>query len=416
MTTRRELLAGALALAALSACGESEPSKGKSPAMGERPPAMGERPLGLGGRPLDAGVLFARTAAGLAAVDLATAQVRATYTGAIPDQGWTSLHELTPQGELRLLDAATGTVRTTIKVGGQQVDGLQIKAVSDHLVAVGPEPGPRTSTPISLVSDAGVRELRLAGNVEPEAFSTDEQVMYVLEYLPPDKPDRYRVRMYDLAQGVSNPLLTRDKRPVPQGKEEEMRGQGRQAVRGDGVLYTLYNHQPDHLHVRDLVAGHDSAPEVHAFVHVLNLEQRWAYCLDLPQPFGLGPAEGHTLALSGGRLYVFDATSGRLVTAGTEQLTLDRSAFLTPSPGPAAALVDGNRLYLASGTQVQVVGTANLTSEASWSLPGQARGLAMRSGELLVGSAEQVLRLDPATGARRGVIDLPGLQAVLHAQ
>lgn len=355
-------------------------------------------------------MLFARTGAGLAAVDLATGRVRATYTGALPDQDWSSLRELTPQGELRQLDTATGTVRTTTKVAGQQ-----IKAASTHLVAVGPEPGPRTSTPISLVSEGGVRELRLAGNVEPEAFSTDDQVMYVLEYLPPDKPDRYRVRMYDLAQGVSNPLLTRDKRPVPQGKEEEMRGQGRQAVRGGGVLYTLYTHQPEHQHVRDLVAGHDSAPEVHAFVHVLNLEQRWAYCLDLPQPFGLGPAEGHTLALWGGRLYVFDATSGRLVSADTEQLTLDRSAFLTPAAGPAAALADTDRLYLAAGTQVQVVDKANLTSVASWSLPGQARGLATRPGELLVGSGEQVLRLDPATGARRDIIDLPGLQSVLHA-
>ncbi|MFI6291120.1 hypothetical protein ACIBEJ_06005 [Nonomuraea sp. NPDC050790] len=69
--------------------------------------------------------------------------------------------------------------------------GAQIKAVSrsGNLVAVGPPPGPRTSTLISLAGPDGVRGLRLDGNVEPEAFSTDDQVMYVLEHLPPAQAD-----------------------------------------------------------------------------------------------------------------------------------------------------------------------------------------------------------------------------------
>lgn len=403
MTTRRELLAGALALAALSACGQAETPRARA-------------------APRQPGRLFARTGAGLVAVDLATAGVIATYPDAVPDATWKTLRHLTPEGELRVLDAATGTLRDSA-----QVTGGQIKAVSTsgRLVAVGPRPGPRTSTTITLLEGDGdgrrVRTLRLDGNVEPEAFSTDDQVMYVLEYLPPDRPERYRVRMHDLAAGRSTPLLTRDKQQVPAGKEEEMRGQGRQAVLDSSrnVLYTLYTHQPDHQHVRDLVAGHDSAPEVHAFVHVLNLDQRWAYCLDLPQPFGQGPAPAHTLALSpmGDRLYVFDATSGRLVAASTEQLAIERGAFLPAAAAPAGAqaLATGDLIYLASGSQVQVVDPAVLSPVGTWPLPAPARGLARLRGELLVGAGEQVVRLDLATGSSHGVIDLPGLQAVVHA-
>lgn len=395
MTTRRELLAGALALAALSACGQAETP---------RPSAAPQQP----------GRLFARTGAGLAAVDLATGAISATYPEAMPNRTWQRLHQLTGQGELRVLDAETGAVRDTLAMPGERIKAI---SGSERLIAVGPEPGPRATTTITLATGDRVRPLQLDGNVEPEAFSTDDQVMYVLEYLPPEAPDRYRVRMLDLATGTTTPLNTRDKTPVPEGKEEEMRGEGRQAVQAGGVLYTLYTHQPDHLHVRDLVAGHDKDPQVHAFVHVLNLELRWAYCLDLPQPFGVGPAEAHTLALSpaGERLYVFDATSGRVVVADTTELTIERGAFLPAgAQGPASMLTTKDRLYLAAGNRVIVAG-ADLSAVAAWPLPARAHGLARLKDELLVGAGEQVLRLDLVTGAQRGVIALPGLQAVLHA-
>ena len=112
----------------------------------------------------------------------------------------------------------------------------------------------------------------------------------------------------DLASGKVGPLLTRAKAPVPAGAEEEMHGEGRQAVLSPDreVLYTLYTHQPGHRHTRDLIAGRRG--NVHAFVHVLHLNERWAYCLDLPGPFGTGPASGHAVAVSadGGQLAVVD--------------------------------------------------------------------------------------------------------------
>ena len=99
--------------------------------------------------------------------------------------------------------------------------------------------------------------MELPGNLEPEAFSAAGERLFVLDYLPPAAPDRYRVRMVNLATGKLEPLLTPAKSVVPPGAEEEMRGEGRQAVYDAGrqLLFTLYTHQPDHLHTRDLLAG-----------------------------------------------------------------------------------------------------------------------------------------------------------------
>ncbi|WP_327092643.1 hypothetical protein OIE66_19010 [Nonomuraea sp. NBC_01738] len=393
-TTRREVLGGALAFAVLAGC--------------RREPVAATRA---------AGRLFAETTGGMVAVDLAGGVVERRFGDAVPDGRWRRMHEV-DGGELKVRAVTTGEV-----VGQWVLRGVsRIKAISrsGDVVAVGPPPGPRRSTPLSLAGPGGVRGLRLDGNIEPEAFSSDGQVMYVLDYLPPTAPDRYRVRMLDLADGRLYPLLTRDKKVVPEGKEEEMRGRGRQAVldAGRGVLYTLYTHQPDHLHTRDLIAGHDDEPDVHAFVHVLNLEQRWAYCLDLPQPFGLGPPDGHTLALdpAGGTLYVHNATSGRVVRADTQDLTIKQSTIVPVRPGTRAyALAGEERLYLAAGQGIQVLDGPTLAPRGAWPLPGAARGLAAIRGEVLAGAGERVVRLDATTGAPHGSLTLPGLLAVRHA-
>ncbi|UBU18686.1 hypothetical protein [Nonomuraea gerenzanensis] len=451
--TRRRALAlgGALAGAAalLPGCSSAPPADHAARRRATSPP------------PPRPGRLFADTAAGLAVADLATGAVRATYPGAVAEARWSRLYQLT-DGRLRTYDAGNGRLIADVTAPGEQ-----IKAVSAALVALGPPPGPRTRTTLTLIGADRPRTLHLDGNIEPEAFSPDGTAMYVLDRLPPAAPDGYRVRAYDLTRERMGPLQTRDKRPVPAGQEEEMRGQGRQAVLdpAQNVLYTLYTHQDSHLHTRDLVADRDLSPGVHAFVHVLHLDQRWAFCLDLPAPFGLGPAAAHTLALGEAGLYVFDASSGRVTLASTQDLTITRSALLgraggdgatgppeqgaadggTPehaaaghqapgqettgheasgrgvagqgaAAGEAFAVAGGGRLYLAEGGRLLVCDGRTLVPQARWWLPGQARGLAYLNGEVLAGAGEQVLRLDPATGARRGALTLPGLRALRHAE
>ena len=74
---------------------------------------------------------------------------------------------------------------------------------------------------------------------------------------------------------------------------------------------------------------------VHAFVHVLSLAEGWAFCLDLPLPFGVCPSEAHALAVSpdGRRLYVADLASGSVAAADTSRLQVIRTADIGLADG-----------------------------------------------------------------------------------
>jgi hypothetical protein len=119
----------------------------------------------------------------------------------------------------------------------------------------------------------------------------------------------------------------------------------------------------------------------------------------------------------GRRLYVFDASTGRIVLASTDDLRIKRSALLGRLPGGEAyALAADGRAYLAAGKRLLSADGETLAPAGAWDLPGQAHGLAWLNGELLAGAGEQVLRLQPRTGARLGAITLPGLREVRHAE
>jgi hypothetical protein len=399
--TRRQALAWG-AVAAAAACSVTEPPSKTAPKAPPNSPALRGR-------------LFAETAAGLSVVDLSSGRIRGSYPGAVAGERWMRLYQL-DGGRLKIYDAATGKLVEQAVAKGQK-----IKAVSGRAVAVGPPVGPRTRTTISLTGDVGAKTINLDGNIEPEAFSSNGELMYLLDYLPPGKPDRYRVRMYNVGTGKVTSLFTRSKQPVPLDREEEMRGTGRLAIHDPdmGALYTLYTHQDQHLHTRDLAAGHDLSPGVHAFVHVLSLNQGWAYCIDLPAPFGLGPPPAHVMALDSGarRLYVFDASTGHVVVASTDDLEIKRSGLLgVQPPGQAYAAAAEGRAYLAVGGRLVSADGETLGPAGAWDLPGRARGLTWLNGELLAGAGERVLRLQPRTGAQLGTISLPGLRELRHAE
>jgi hypothetical protein len=279
-------------------------------------------------------------------------------------------------------------------------------------------PAPRPRTALLVDNATGRKEYDLPGVVEPDAFTRDGGGLFVLEWLPAHAPDRYRVRLLDLASGAVQPLLTRNKVPVPAGAEEEMRGEGRQAVlSADGqLLYTLYTHQPGHQHTRNLLAGTRSG--VHAFVHVLHLTERWAYCLDLPDPFGHGPSAGYALAADGQHIAVLDVGSGLLAYAGAASLQIERVVRVPAVPGAAElVLTPDRRVLAAAGTTVHVLDRGSDAVTASWSLPAPVRGLALsRDGaRLYAGGRDEVHRLDAASGAAQGRTPVPGLTAVRHA-
>jgi len=321
-------------------------------------------------------------------------------------------------GSLMRLDPANWVTARSIAVG----DGWIPRVVSGDggSCALGRtpasvRPAARTSSPLLVTTQERQRRYDLGGVVEPDAFTSDGAGLFVLEWMPASAPDHYRVRLLDLPTGVLQPLLTRAKLPVPAGAEEEMRGEGRQAVLSPGreILYTLYTHQPGHQHTRDLIAGRPS--HVHAFVHVLHLTERWAYCLDLPRPFGEGPAEGHAIAISpdGRCLAVIDADSGSLAYADTEALTISRVVQLFRVSG-AASLLFGPDLLFGVGAEVTVLDTATDKVKGTWPVPSAVRGLGLSpdASRVYAGGDGEIVWLDARSGALRGRAEVPGLTAV----
>ncbi|MET7417967.1 hypothetical protein [Dactylosporangium sp. NPDC005555] len=398
--------------------------------------------LGLGGvvlvascgsagkpRPVDPGELLAVSVGdGLTVVESGTGRrvVAPAATLATAD-GRRLIGTVAEAGASRVVtrDARTGDVvaQTTVRGAGR----LAAVAPDAGLVAlVDGDPDGRTETTIVVAGPAGERHrLKLPGFVQPEAFSSTGTSLFVLDMLPPEHPDHYRVRVLDLAMGQLTALNLPGENAgvkvlVPEGAEEEMRGEGRQAV-FDAMrerLFTLYSHQPDHLHVRDLLhpspqtSARDGKPEVHAFVHTLNVADAWAVCVDLPSSFGTGAVEGLTIAQHGDEVWVADAGKGALAVISADVLAVTQDARFTPSSGRARLAVSGSSAYLAVGRQVHVFDVASKSPRATWALPGDARGVAVSGTHLYVGQADAVHRLHPETGALTATVAVPGLTAV----
>ncbi|GAB3938595.1 YncE family protein [Micromonospora vulcania] len=347
---------------------------------------------------------------------------RQTVPNSIATADGRAIYATTAEGAdtaLRRIDTGTGRASNPVKLPGRWVP--QAVSASGTTVALTPiaenvtrgRPAGRDVTPVLIADvDGEKHRLELRGNFVPETFTEDLAGLFVLEWLPASAPDRYRVRVVDLATRTPGPLNTRDKSPVPPGAEEEMRGDGRQALLApDRTLYTLYTHQPDHQHTRDLVSGRPG--NVHAFVHTLNLTARWAYCIDLPHPFGEAPASGHAMAMSpgGDRIFVADVSSGAVAEIVTEDLTVRRTAALPTGAGAGHAAADRDRLVIGAGTTVRTVDLVRLGVSSEWSVRQPVTGLVLTPDgqRLYLGQTDAVSWHDPASGAELGRAAVPGL-------
>jgi hypothetical protein len=244
-------------------------------------------------------------------------------------------------GETTQVDELTSTRRTIATLDGAYTlriadrDGTHV-ALADVLPPDADiyRPGRRASTHLAVVDTAtgGVRHFDIPRNVEPEAFGIELPLLFVIDHRPALQPDHYRVGYVDLESGTFDELIGPNKTAL----DIDMTGTARQQVpsaSGD-QLYTLYVHH-----------GHDASHDGHqpsslptaAFVHVLDLRQAWAYCVDLPA-FGHGPLESAAIAISddGRALYVADSRAGRLAVLETSPLTAETLA----AGLPPIALVD----------------------------------------------------------------------------
>lgn len=345
--------------------------------------------------PLPSAVLRIADPSGVSLLDTEAGTVRTRIRHGVRSRDWVF--------EARLTEAGT-TVRAINSAGDavwqRDVDGdlaARIASSDGSRLALLPfddahvdaySPAGRLTTDLTVVpTDGGEpRTYELEGNFEPEAFATSGQSLFVVEYVPPEAPDSYRVRKLDLDTGEVGAVYS-----VDGHLQESMRGTARvQAMSADGSrLYTLY-----------------TTDDGTAFVHVLDLDEEWAHCIDLPAPIGSSPEQllAITAAPDGDRVVVVDALAG-IAELDTESLnvsrTVDRALESAPTQaGRAMALLgrDGN-LLTGIGMTLTVLGP-DLIPRTTWSAPSTVLGLYLDPKKDRVWAlGEQALyALDPATG------------------
>ena len=109
-----------------------------------------------------------------------------------------------------------------------------------------------------------LEDMMLEGNFEVEAIDNRGDAVFMIEHIPAIDPVKYQVRFYDRSLGQIDPRVLRDKRVI----EEFMTGYawGTVASKDGAWLMTLYM---------------NTARE-NAFVHALDINNRWTFCLNLP--------------------------------------------------------------------------------------------------------------------------------------
>lgn len=248
-------------------------------------------------------------------------------------------------------------------------------------------PRPRKTTSVRVYDRANgyrMSEFQLQGNVVPEAFSNDGQRLFVLDFVPADKPEYYRVRVVSSAGGRLQDTYERLKT-----QPADMSGIGHRAVVSPdrSKLFTLYS-----------VPG----PEGNAFVHTLSLVEGWNHCTDLPlnEGFGFG-SPVIAIGDDGKQFYVVGAAGQIAEVDATERLNVVRTARLDGVPsGTAPRLaVTGDRLVVSFGTAGYVVDRATLKAVSTWKLGGDPRELiADARGNVVVGRERTIELLDVTTG------------------
>ncbi len=260
------------------------------------------------------------------------------------------------------------------------------------------------------------KRVELGGNFAFDAVSNNGASLYLIETLPRDSTSTpglgYKVRLYDVTTGVLHPGVVVDKTAIAQ----TMSGTRHSSViSADGQwVYSLYLNQA-------------KGP----FIHMLNLDGRFAICVFLPTT-GKEDFEKQLLwslaqTKDGRSLYAVNGALGIVADVDPAQLSVRRSmtiptttanrptlvarvgTWLLPHAsakrilsGGAALTPDGRTLFIIAEQGLLAVNTADLTlrgrSLADWPLDSIAAS--PDGARLYAVSAERgkLLLLDAATG------------------
>ncbi len=370
---------------------------------------------------------FARSTDRLTTIDTERAEVAVSVQGAVSSPDGSRLFRTGPSAtgdgqRLTVMEPRTGDeiwgrpIRSGFDLRVASYDGSVVALMPP---AAGPAygyPEGRTTTRVLIApTDGGRARLhRLEGNFEPEAFSRDARDLFLVEYVPAEAPTGYLVRQLDLASGRVSPVDSPDI-----GPRDVMGGTATARVMSPdgGRLYTLYSvpaGAADGLHGTDLTHGR-------AFVHVLDLDEKWAHCLLLPDPFGVEYTASGPLALSpdGTDLFVVDPDrdGGRanLIQVDTATLAPGEAQLGAAPAWPAAAAVGDDGALYVSGTsasgrgRLEVIDTATMSTVDTWSLRLAPSSIDVTAdGLLLVQPDRDRLLLVAPDGSRRRSIEVPG--------
>jgi hypothetical protein len=325
-------------------------------------------------------------------------------SGAVPALDWSAVVQASVDDRVTsvtAVDTSSGK-----ELWAEDVPGTfdaKVASSDARYVALGPPgdgtgyPIGRTTTPLVVLraDGSGPSTYQLEGNYEPEAFSSDGKSLFVIEYLPPRNPTSYQVRRLELTTGEVVGVYT-----PHEELQEAMEGTARiQAASPDGRrLYTLYSFR-------------DAQGTPHAFIHVLDLRDLWAHCINLPGSFATSPqkAMAITVAPSGDTVYVADAAADVVAQVDTRSLSVARTSDVDfgVSGFPAQVAVGSNDvLYVSSGTRLLAVDPATLTQRRTWYMTEDITGLqpANDGRRLYVGLKDQIVMIDTASGQEVGTL------------
>ncbi|MFZ0547018.1 MAG: hypothetical protein WAM60_16355 [Candidatus Promineifilaceae bacterium] len=196
--------------------------------------------------------------------------------------------------------------------------------------------------------------LALDGKFEIDAISGDGTGLFLIQQVPPNNPDHYFIRAYDLSADELLPGSLRDKRFL----DELMVGYPWGSISDPaGVWYlTLYINTQHNV----------------AFIHALNMETRLTFCIDLPSGEGdFDTLQQYTLTLDPDeqKIYAANAALGIVAEVSLQEIMVTdqyqfpahplSARFETGSSLNASLITaDGKTLYFTDGRQLWAYDTA----------------------------------------------------------
>ena len=367
-------------------------------------------------RPVPRETLLLTTQAGPLVVQIPSGSVLFDRPRTVASLGGSWLLSATPSAGSTLLETVDGADAES--ASDVSLDGtLDVRVVSESGAAVAltdplpdgwdPEvPLPRSRTPIVVADPTGAGQPRtydLRGNFEPEAFSTDDRQLFMIQHLPAEAPTVYRVTVLDLKRGRVHPVFGPYKAPP-----ERMPGIRLQQIISPNAdqLYTLYSsarpgYAPHHAPV-----ANDATV---SFVHVLSLQDGWAHCVGLPKELWDRPAGEQAMATSpnGRLLYIVDATLGLVTVMDTASLEIHTTPIDLAVPGVrhTSAVVSANGSALFVGTSGEHSGVTKIDTDTfevlrTWETDDvSGLGLSADGERLYVAFDDRVEVMDATTGS-----------------